>query len=103
MRSDLGLVLADALTPFISEQARQRAIGELLDLVEAVLSEAGSVELDIQAPSDLHNVLGDSLTRRNITARFLDSSQIIITCGSLRSRFEELSGEWLDAVKGYKG
>jgi hypothetical protein len=103
MKSDLEVALADALTPFISEQVRENAIGQLLGLVEAALSEAGSLELDIHAPLDLHGSLGDSLTRRNITARFHDSAHISITCGSLRSRFEELSGQWLDEIKGRNG
>jgi len=103
MKSDLELVLADALTPFISEQIRQNAIAELLGLVQSVISDGGSLELDIHAPSDLHGILGDSLTRRGLAARFHDASQIIITCGSLRTRFEELSVRWLDEVNGRDG
>lgn len=100
MRLDLETVLADVLTPFISGQIRQRATSDLLDLVATAVSESHSVELDIHAPSELHDILGEHLTRGNISARFHESNQIMVSCGSLRSRFEELSAQWLSQIDG---
>lgn len=99
----LGLLeesLADALGPFLQEQAVNRSVAELGELVRRELQQADTPVLEIRAPSSLHDALRPLADEAGVSMIVTESDLVEVVLAAERRRFEDLSSRWLDAIKG---
>lgn len=92
--------LSQALTPFLNEHVRAKAIAELTELIRREIQRSDSPVLEIRAPTRLHDALRAVGDEANVSIAVAPSEIIEVVLTTERRRFEELSARWLEAIEG---
>lgn len=92
--------LAEVLTPFLTREARDKAMAELQDILARELREADEPVLALKAPAELHDRLETLRPHLAVSTALVESDRIEIVFAGRRLRFEEMSSRWCSAIKG---
>jgi hypothetical protein len=92
--------LVQALTPFLNEQTRLKAITELTEMVRHELQRSDLPVLEIRAPARFHEALRSAADGANTSMTLAPSEIVEVILTAERRRFEELSARWVDAIEG---
>lgn len=94
LRQTIEDTLCQVLLPFLSDQARIRAVSNLFDLMRDELKRVDLPVIEIRAPVELHSALEKLSEYKEIAVTLTAADAIEIVYATHRSRFEELSSEW---------
>lgn len=98
LQGSIGKALADVLHPLLPGALHQRAIAELLELLNREFATAGSEFLEVRAPPETHAKLRVMLDRLGIQVVLTDSEKVEVVSSHGISRFEQLAQAWAGLV-----
>jgi hypothetical protein len=87
------------LRPFITKQAKDRAVGELVAALEVLLGTDDGVTLEISGPEDLLELLRGKLSNRNAAVLFAPGEGTEVRVAAGPTLIETNLGEWMQRVK----
>ena len=92
--------LFQVLVPFLSEQARTRAVSDLVELIRDELRRADLPVLEIRAPSTLHGALNVMVEQASVSVKLVEADVTEIVLSTHRLQFEDLSSRWYMSIEG---
>lgn len=100
MREVTEAALADVLTPFLVNEARERAAAALMHLLGTELRAAAEPVLEIRTPAELHAAVAGVANALAVPAAITAGERLEVVFSGRRARFEDLAARWRDIISG---
>lgn len=100
MRSSLETALETVLANLLGTEVRLRIATSLMQVIDDEISAAKRLPVEIGAPEYLHDQIRGQCETRGFAVSITDSPQIKVTFQDGLLRYEDMSKQWDDMVRG---
>jgi hypothetical protein len=100
METRLGEAVARVLKPVLGQEVRRRALAELVELLDRLLSKGEVTRLSVSGPEDLVKIVRGQLEGKIAGASFVGNGACDVRITADETTFETRIEEWARAIAG---
>ncbi len=99
LKNWLSDAVTQVLSPFVEAQINDKAVKELLLLLDGAISNPTDAILEIRAPEALHDRITNLLNMKGLAASLADSETVEIIARNETKIFESMAARWIEELR----